>query len=413
MFSTSPRKLFMSFLLITGLAFAKARDRQQQEIVWQYGTIVWQEQFDDPTTSRVFPEINVDRDIDPFYCDEVYTPAKCPIPAEWNPWQQFMGRPEFKPSDVPNRVVSVKSGQFFGFYRVIHGGFQKQVATTPGARYRLSFDGQIWNAENAEGGCTERNADNYCIKRLKNQPFTSDIASEGDRTAAYVYAAYDPTCGANAFASTVQRGPNAGYSYQDRLAGDNDRGSGVYDQFERVWIEFTATGSCTTVFAGGWNKFAKTHNDFYIDNMVLEIVTPPTATAFPSATSQPTLQATGQMCIPTIVTATPDPNAVCVWITPSPIGTQVTPSLTALPQPTGTSCTGCSKEERWYTVNTSPGFKLNVRAGAGTTFPVVRQYERDRPVFIQCVKLVNGFQWGSEQVCGLNTDWMMMQYLKL
>jgi hypothetical protein len=407
------RNRLISATIATLLLGAGVSRLLSHEYVTEYkGTVVWEETFEDNTTSRIFPEINVDPGVDPFYCDEPYT-GKCTIPADYNPWQEFMRRPEFKPSDVPNRVVSGKSGQFFGFYGVIKAGYQKQVATVAGKQYQLSFYGQIWDADDAYGGCLERRAsDNKCSK-FNGTPYTSDTGTESDRTAAFMYAAIDPTCGTNAFASTVQNGPSVGYYYDDNQAGDSsENGKGLYDQYELVTLEFTAQGGCTTLFVGGWNKYAKAHNDFYVDNFRLSVIEE-LATNTPSPSPTATLQATAGSCVPQIVTATPDANAQCYWFTPTPIGTQSTPSVTAQPQPTGQGCAGCVKEERWYTVNTTPPSKLNVRRGTTVSSPIDHQVSAGTAVFIQCVvTLSTGVKWGSEQPCGANVTWMMMQWLK-
>lgn len=268
-----------------------------------------------PFTSREFNEITIADKWSAWYCDIPYTAAKCEVPLQDNPYERYMQKPEFTPnnplqtecltSSFLNRVHSGCNGQhFFGFSRVIRAGVQQTIVNLTPGNYQLSMWAQIWsNGQQNAQGCVRRNSSNACVEWM-SVLYTSDIASLDDVTAMSAILGYDPTCGTNAFASTVIWSRNFGYT------------EGLYDNYARVFAPVRVTGNCVTVFLGGFSRFANYHNDFYFDDASLRLAASgqpiPTNTASPAPTRTPT-------AVPgATATRTPTPIASC----PTPVACQ-------------------------------------------------------------------------------------------
>jgi hypothetical protein len=221
--------------------------------------------FEGRVRTVVFPEITVFEGWDPYYCDQPYTAQKCPVPPEWNPYRGLpMKRPEFKPgnpemqncsSSYMNRVHSgCNSQQAFSYSGVSNEGVQYTVRNIASGRYVLTAWAQLWVSDSGRA-CLRRDANNHCIAFGGN--FESDIATKDDRTAMFARLGYDPTCGTNAFAPSVVWSQDYGYA------------QGFYDKYQQMSLPIQVTGDCVTVFIGGYNRFAKSANNLYIDDASL------------------------------------------------------------------------------------------------------------------------------------------------
>jgi hypothetical protein len=186
-----------------------------------------------------------------------------------------MKRPEYTPgnratyiepcseSPYANRVHGgCNSQQWFAFSAVARAGvFQVADGLQPGTTYELSAYVQLWSMEGSDPSnptlpCVRRDSENACID-WGNDPFTSDVATEDDLTSIFAILGVDPTCGTNAFDEDVE---------WSRAFGHAD---GLYDRFGRIAMTFVAERDCATVYLGGYNRFAKTHNNWYLDDAAL------------------------------------------------------------------------------------------------------------------------------------------------
>lgn len=347
--------------------------------------------FEGQTRTVIFPEVTVFEWWDPYYCDRPYTDQKCPVPLEWNPYERNMGRPEYTTanrapqnctsSPYLNRVHSGCNGQqWFGAFRVTNGGVQQTVSgLTPGT-YELSAWAAMWISDGGAACLARSPATNQCLAR--GALYKSDVATADDRSAAHVRLGYDPTCSADAFASSVIWSPDYGYA------------EGFYDEFQQMTMTIQVDMNCVSVFIGGTNRYAVGNNNFYIDDASLRRMDHAgTATAEPTRTPQPTatpgepICPTAPACAPTIITATPGASPTASR-TPS---AQATPAaLTPTQLPPGTPIPGtnipstpfCSweasgakpAEKQTFYVYTDPQFSgllQRVRGGPGTEFNIV------------------------------------------
>jgi hypothetical protein len=198
----------------------------------------------------IFPEVNVFADWEPFYCDEPYTPEKCPAERRdtqspprqgYNDPDLLMGRPEFKPSDVANRIHSGQTAQqWFCFYRVCRAGVFQTVATSPGETCEVSAWVQTWSASSTIG--------------TDGQNFTSTTATADDRANSTWFIKVDPTGGTYAFAPSILISQPFTYDF------------GHYDKYIQIRFAFTATSSQATVFFENLRLWPFPHNDSYIDD---------------------------------------------------------------------------------------------------------------------------------------------------
>jgi LysM repeat protein len=196
--------------------------------------------FEGSVRPVIFGEVNVYEDWEPFYCDEPYTATKCPAlrQGSGNPPGLQMGRPEYKPTDIGNRVHSgLTAQQWFCFWRTCDAGVFQTITTTPGATCEAGAYVQSWSA-NGTG-------------------FTSDLQTADQRANSTWFIRIDTSGGTNAFANNVLISRGFGYS------------DGIYDKYVRISYTFTATSNQTTVFFENLRIWPISNNDNYIDDAYL------------------------------------------------------------------------------------------------------------------------------------------------
>ncbi len=202
-----------------------------------------------------FGEVNVFEDWWPFYCDDTTVPGGCPalrIGPDENPAGLMMGRPEYKPTDVGNRVHSgATAQQWFCFSRVCRAGVYQTFDTTPGALCEVGAYVQSWSTGNASA-----------------TGWRSQLTTQDDRDNATWQILVDlnggsnPFTGGNMLASAV-----FGYDYEPEAGYNRAHGGhGVYDQYVPIRFTFIATGTRTTVFFQDTRLWPVTNNDSYIDD---------------------------------------------------------------------------------------------------------------------------------------------------
>ncbi len=193
--------------------------------------------FEGQTRPVIFGEVNLFQSWEPFYCDEPYTPQKCPALRQGtgNPEGLLMGRPEYKATDLDNRVHSGNTAQqWFCFFRTCRAGVFQTVTTTPGAVCETGAYVQSWSA-NATG-------------------YVSDLLTQDQRANSTWFIRVDTTGGTNAFAEGVLVSRGFGY------------GDGIYDQYVLITYTFTATSSRATIFFENLRLWPIANNDNYIDD---------------------------------------------------------------------------------------------------------------------------------------------------
>jgi LysM repeat protein len=193
--------------------------------------------FEGSVRSVDFVEVNVFEGWEPFYCDEPYTPEKCPAPRQGsgNPAGLQMGRPEYKLTDIGNRVHGGQTAQqWFCFFRSCRAGVYQTVTTTPGATCEAGAYVQSWSA-NGTG-------------------FTSDLSTQDERDNATWFIRVNLAGDTFAFsdANLISRG----FGYAD----------GIYDQYVKISYIFTANSTTTTVFFENLRLWPVANNDNYIDD---------------------------------------------------------------------------------------------------------------------------------------------------
>jgi LysM repeat protein len=196
--------------------------------------------FEGRTRPVTFGEVNVFEGWEPYYCDQPYTVEKCPAERQGtgNPEGLLMGRPEYKPTDVSNRVHSgATAQQWFCFWRTCRAGVFQTVTTTPGATCVAGGFVQSWSA-NGTG-------------------FTSDLQTKDQRSNSTWFIRVDTGGGTDAFANGLQISRGFGYS------------DGIYDQFAEISYQFVATGATTTVFFENLRLWPIANNDNYIDDVYI------------------------------------------------------------------------------------------------------------------------------------------------
>lgn len=206
----------------------------------------------------IFPEVNVFVDWQPFYCDEPYTPQKCPAerrdtqsPARqgFNEPNLLMGRPEFKPSDVSNRLHSGKTAQqWFCQFRTCRAGVFQTVSTTPGYNCEVTAWVQTWSAKTPYG--------------TDGKPYTSDTATADDRANSTWFIKVDPGGGTYAFKDGILT--SRAFTYDD----------GHFDKFAQIRFSFTAASSQATIFFENLRLWPFPFNDSYIDDASVRCVAP-------------------------------------------------------------------------------------------------------------------------------------------
>jgi hypothetical protein len=244
-----------------------------------------------------------------WFCDVPYT-ARCLVPVEWNPYEPYMGTPEYKLERAADRLVRHAAGdthkqgltaqEWFCAGRVCRAGVKQVVnGLVPGGIYDFATNGQMWIADGAQGPnpaspkfdqpCVRRDAKNQCYD-WGSDPYHSDRATEDDLTAGYMLLGVDLSCGTNAFDPGIQWSQDYGY-YQ-----------GLYDHYAPMHLTFVAQKQCATLYIGSYSRFAKGHNNFYTDEATLTViggsnaplpaVTPAAPTPTPVGSIKPTAQAT-------------------------------------------------------------------------------------------------------------------------
>ncbi len=206
--------------------------------------------FEGSTRPVIFGEVNVYNGWEPFYCDEPYTKAKCPAERRdtqspprpgYNDPGLLMGRPEYKPTDVANRIHGGSSAQqWFCFFRVCRAGVFQTIRTRPGEVCEVSAYVQSWSAAGPQG--------------TDGQAFTSDTATADDRDNSSWRIKVDLSGGSNAFDQGLLESRK--FTYEDKH----------YDRYAKISFTFTATGERTTIFFENLRLWPFAHNDSYIDD---------------------------------------------------------------------------------------------------------------------------------------------------
>jgi len=209
----------------------------------------------------------------------------------WQPWYQdgpgvqegYYKRPEWKPENATlygtRRVHSGNWAQkWFTVYGTHNAGVYQQISVPAGSMVIASAWFQTWTSGSDD---ITRSEGNY-------------------RT----YIGIDPTGGTSAFASTVVWSP----------------ANMVTDQWVQQSVQAQAQGGTITVFLRGEPEFRNKHNDAYVDDVCVQVVTPPTATPRPTDTPGPT-RTPAPTSAPT-PTYTPEPTATpeaTATVTPAPL----------------------------------------------------------------------------------------------
>ncbi|MCC6905976.1 MAG: LysM peptidoglycan-binding domain-containing protein [Anaerolineae bacterium] len=194
--------------------------------------------FEGTTRGVIFGEVNVFESWEPFYCDQPYTTSKCPAErlGTGNPVDLKMGRPEYKPSDVANRIHSgVTSQQWFCFYRTCRAGVFQTVSTTPGAVCEVTAYVQSWSGTGYN--------------------FLSEVSTEDARLNSQWFIAVDRGGATDAFAPGVLR--SRAFTYYDSH----------YDKYVQISYRFQATGTRTTIFFENLRLWPIPNNDNYLDDV--------------------------------------------------------------------------------------------------------------------------------------------------
>jgi LysM repeat protein len=202
-----------------------------------------------------FGEVNVFESWWPFYCDNTTVPGGCPalrIGPDENPPGLMMGRPEYKPTNVSNRVHSgATAQQWFCFSRVCRAGVYQTFDTTPGALCEVGAYVQSWSTSNASV-----------------TGWHSQLTTQDDRDNATWQIVVDLNGGTNPFTGgNLLTSGTFGYDYEPQSGYNRAHGGhGVYDQYVPIHFTFIATGSRTTVFFQDTRLWPVTNNDSYIDD---------------------------------------------------------------------------------------------------------------------------------------------------
>lgn len=199
--------------------------------------------FSGATRGVIFGEINVFEDWEPFYCDQPYTSSRCPIPRpcppgqtqRCNPPELFMGRPEFKPTNLAARVRSGTAQQWFCFFRTCRAGVFQTFDTQAGQKCEVAAYVQSWS-------------------NFDSDPESDGLDTEDGRDNSQWFIKVDPTGGTNAFGSNVI--VSRAFTHDD----------GHYDKYVKIRMTFTAQGNRATVFFENLRIWPIENNDNYIDD---------------------------------------------------------------------------------------------------------------------------------------------------
>ncbi len=209
---------------------------------------------------------------------------------DWSPWwlRQIEGdpswknrMPEYKPAaPYQNRIRSgANAQQYFTFYGTHVAGVWQRVPVDAGARLRFSVWVQVWSSAFDDASVSESNGQ------------------------VNVRVGLDPTGGTDPFSATV-----VWSSSQQK-----------YDQWFEMSVEATASASNATVFVRTEPQFPVKHNDIYLDDAALVVVSGLPITPSPTPEQFPTNTPTPSPTPPTTVPTT----AVPPTATPTQVGTIV------------------------------------------------------------------------------------------
>ncbi len=191
-----------------------------------------------------------------FYCDTPYAPGKCAAASTGTPQDEtglLMGRPEYKPTAIENRVKGGEAQQWFCAGRVCKAGVFQVVATTPGD---LCFAGawvQTWSAAGRISGRGRTGVDPLVLGEL----WTSDIATPDDRRSMEWQVVVILDGDTWMFAEKALRSSVFDYQY------------GFYDEYAVISYMFVANARETTIGFEGLALWPLMHNDFFIDDAFL------------------------------------------------------------------------------------------------------------------------------------------------
>lgn len=254
---------------------------------WDYGMGYW------PLQDGI-PEVQICPGWRAFWVDRA--PQNVPVPEQWK-------RPEFRDVKSAEYAYRVRSGalaqKYFTFGgQHIAGLYQQVGGITPGTPLRFTAYMETWSCMAGDQGW------NICPTGNKSNSPAPMHTKVG----------IDPTGGTNPWGGTVVWGPEVN----------------AYDAWTLFQVDAVAQNSTVTVFtysyADWFDSVFRIHNDVYIDDASLVVLSeqpptatpasPPPATTAPVATPAPTATLD-----PALPTATPAPTA--------------TPFATATPLPDG------------------------------------------------------------------------------
>lgn len=247
-------------------------------------------EFEGEVRAVGYGEINVFEGWYPFYCDG------CAAWGQGNPPDLKLGRPEYKPTSLADRVYTEPSAQqFFSFYRAHSAGVYQIVDTIPGAVCRVDAWVQSWSS----------NRDVY--------PPVSDLDTQDGRDNSTWRIIVDLGGGENPFSDGLPM--SRGFGYDD----------GIYDQYAPISFVFIAKNIRTSVFFQDYRRYPVKHNDAYIDSASVRcrmpIVPTPIPTVTPTAT-ETLLPPTPTRIVPTASvpntpTPTPELGPIIGWYKPT------------------------------------------------------------------------------------------------
>jgi hypothetical protein len=225
--------------------------------------------FEGVVRSVIFSEVNVFEEWEPFYCDEPYTPEKCPafLTGQQNPPDLLMGRPEYKPIEGVNPYSGGNAQQWFCFYRTCMAGVYQTVPTAPNSTCEVSFMVRSWSS--------------YEDLNPNDGIDLSELLTDDDKANSWWFILVDQYGGNYAFATeNIPARP-------DKQLAPTDQFPRIYDQWFEVSMSFTALSDSATIFVGNGRLFPIRNNDSYVDHASIkcEGVTPePTKTPLPTPT---------------------------------------------------------------------------------------------------------------------------------
>lgn len=318
----------------------------------------------------IFPEVNVIQSWQPYYCASGYLNYKDNCPADrrdtqtparrgFNEPDLVMGRPEYKPSNVANRIHGGKlAQQWFNNYRVHDGGVYQTISVPIGATCEVGAYVQSWSSKNS---------------------LASDLATADDKAEYRWFLRVDPSGGVDAYAPSVLVSRPFGYS------------DGIYDKYVLITYQFIATGNKATVFIGSRALWPMGNVNSYVDDAYVKC----SGNTTPQPTQAPPATATA-----IAPTNTPAPQQA----TPTQAGPTAQPSPTAI----GSLCPvhPCLFSADLVYQVVSNG--LNVRSTYKTTAPIVGSYRFAQEIKVHCIAMIDEEdtqEWASPDECDVASHW--------